>query len=75
MGWFYGFKLHLIINDSGEISSCQITPGNVDDRTNLSSMSQGITGQIFGDKGFEVYFTYVEGLISEVDQIHLESCS
>ena len=52
MGWFYGFKLHFIINDSGEILSCQITPGNVDDRTNLSSMSQGITGQIFGDKGY-----------------------
>jgi hypothetical protein len=52
MGWFYGFKLHLIINDSGEILSCQITPGNVDDRTNLSSMSEGITGQMFGDKGY-----------------------
>lgn len=52
MGWFYGFKLHLIINDSGEILSCQITPGNVDDRTNLSSMTQGITGQLFGDKGY-----------------------
>ena len=52
MGWFYGFKLHLIINDSGEILSCQITPGNVDDRKNLSSMAQGITGQMFGDKGY-----------------------
>ena len=52
MGWFYGFKLHLIINDSGEILSCQITPGNVDDRTNLSSMSEGITGKMFGDKGY-----------------------
>ena len=52
MGWFYGFKLHLIINDSGEILSCQITPGNVDDRTNLSVMTQGITGKMFGDKGY-----------------------
>jgi Transposase DDE domain len=52
MGWFYGFKLHLIINDSGEILSCQITPGNVDDRTNLFAMAQGITGQMFGDKGY-----------------------
>jgi hypothetical protein len=52
MGWFYGFKLHLIINDCGEILSCKITPGNVDDRTNLSSMSQGITGKMFGDKGY-----------------------
>jgi Transposase DDE domain len=52
MGWFYGFKLHLIINDSGEILSCKITPGNVDDRTNLSSMADGITGKMFGDKGY-----------------------
>jgi hypothetical protein len=52
MGWFYGFKLHLIINDSGEILGCLITPGNVDDRTNLSSMSEGITGKMFGDKGY-----------------------
>ena len=52
MGWFYGFKLHLIINDSGEILSCQITPGNVDDRKNISSMTQGIHGKIFADKGY-----------------------
>lgn len=52
MGWFFGFKLHLIINDCGEILSCKITPGNVDDRTHLLSMTQGISGKIFGDKGY-----------------------
>jgi Transposase DDE domain len=52
MGWFYGFKLHLIINDSGEILSCQITPGNVDDRKNMPSMTQGIHGKMFADKGY-----------------------
>lgn len=52
MGWFFGFKLHLIINDCGEILSCKITPGNVDDRTHLPSMAQGISGQMFGDKGY-----------------------
>ena len=52
MGWFFGFKLHLIINDCGEILSCKITPGNVDDRIHVPSMAQGITGQIFGDKGY-----------------------
>ena len=31
MGWFYGLKVHLVINDRGEILACQITPGNVDD--------------------------------------------
>ena len=52
MGWFFGFKLHLIINDYGEILSCKITPGNIDDRTHMPSMTQGITGQMFGDKGY-----------------------
>ena len=35
MGWFYGFKLHLVINDKTEIIQCQLMPGNVDDRTPL----------------------------------------
>ena len=52
MGWYFGFKLHLIINDCGEILSCKITPGNVDDRTHLSSMARGISGKMFGDKGY-----------------------
>ena len=52
MGWFFGFKLHLIINDCGEILSCKITSGNVDDRTHLPSMAQGISGKMFGDKGY-----------------------
>ena len=32
MGWFFGFKLHLVINDKGEIMAFKITAGNVDDR-------------------------------------------
>ena len=32
MGWFYGFKLHLVCNDKGELLSFCLTPGNVDDR-------------------------------------------
>ena len=52
MGWFFGFKLHLIINDCGEILSCKITPGNIDDRTHMPSMTQRITRQMFGDKGY-----------------------
>ena len=32
MGWFYGFKLHIVINDRGEIIQWTLTPGNVDDR-------------------------------------------
>jgi hypothetical protein len=32
MGWFYGFKLHLVINDQGELLGVNITAGNIDDR-------------------------------------------
>ena len=35
MGWFFGFKLHLIINDKGEVLNFMFTPGNVDDREPL----------------------------------------
>jgi len=32
VGWFYGFKVDLVINDQGDILAVTITPGNVDDR-------------------------------------------
>ena len=51
-GWFYGFKLHLIINDKGEILAFQLTPGNVSDVSMLESLSKGIIGKLFGDKGY-----------------------
>ena len=33
MGWFFGFKLYIIINDVGQIMRIKITKGNIDDRT------------------------------------------
>lgn len=54
MGWFFGFKLHLIINDKGEILSFYLTKGNVDDRDakTITSMTKEIFGKLFGDKGY-----------------------
>ena len=54
MGWFFGFKLHLIINDKGEILSFYLTKGNVDDRDVkvLSTMTKDVFGKLFGDKGY-----------------------
>ena len=54
LGWFYGFKLHLIINERGEILSFYLTKGNVDDRNIkvMTSMTQDIFGKLFGDKGY-----------------------
>jgi hypothetical protein len=51
-GWFYGFKLHLIINDAGEILAYMLTPGNVDDRVPVPELTQNLLGKLFGDKGY-----------------------
>jgi DDE family transposase len=51
-GWFYGFKLHLICNHRGELVSCQITPGNVNDRSPIPEMTKDLFGKLFGDKGY-----------------------
>jgi len=51
-GWFYGFKLHLIINDRGEILSFCITPGNVDDRKPVPKLVKQLVGKLFGDRGY-----------------------
>lgn len=41
-GWFFGFKLHLIINNKGEIMSFKLTPGNTDDRAVVKKMAEGL---------------------------------
>lgn len=52
MGWFYGLKLHLVINHKGSIVAVKITPGNIDERTVLEEMNQHLKGSLFADKGF-----------------------
>lgn len=51
-GWFYGMKLHFIINTNGEIVRLMITPGNVNDRVPVTDMVKGITAKLIGDKGY-----------------------
>ena len=54
MGWFFGFKLHLICNEKGELLNFMITPGDVDDRKplELKSFIEFIYGKLVGDKGY-----------------------
>jgi hypothetical protein len=52
MGWFYGFKLHLIINECGGLLAYRLTKGNVDDREPVEPMTKGLFGKLFGDKGY-----------------------
>jgi len=51
-GWFFGFKLHLVVNDRGEIVAFHITAGNVDDRQPVPRLARHLFGKLFGDKGY-----------------------
>lgn len=52
VGWFYGFKVHLIINERGALLGVSITPGNVDDRQPLPRLAKKLWGKLFGDRGY-----------------------
>lgn len=54
MGWFFGFKLHLICNEKGELLNFMITPGDVDDRKPLEykAFVEYIFGKLVGDRGY-----------------------
>ncbi len=52
VGWFYGFKRHLGGNDGGELVAFQVTPGHTDARNPGPSLVKGLTGKLFGDRGY-----------------------
>ena len=52
MGWFFGFKLHLIINHKGQITAFKMTDGRSDDRKPLEVTAAALEGKVFADKGY-----------------------
>lgn len=52
MGWFFGLTLHLVINDCGELLTCQITPGNVDDRQPVPTLCKHLFDKLIADRGY-----------------------
>lgn len=54
IGWFYGFKLHIVTNDLGQVVDFMLTPGNVDDRKPLKieRFIKKLWGKLYGDKGY-----------------------
>ncbi len=52
MGWFYGLKLHFVINHKGQIMALKITPGNTADSTGLDEITQHLAGSLYADKGY-----------------------
>ena len=51
-GWFMGYKLHLVINDRGEIMAIKITKANSSDLASADSITKGLEGKLFGDKAY-----------------------
>lgn len=54
VGWFFGFKLHLIINQYAQIVKFQITSGRVADNNShlLEKIFSDLKGVFYGDKGY-----------------------
>lgn len=69
-GWFFGFKLHLIVNDKGELLDFVLSPANIDDRIPLKegNILKNIYGKLFADRGY-ISQTLFEQLF--IDGIHL----
>ncbi len=51
-GWFFGLKLHLVINERGEIQGVRLSAGNLDDRVPAPDLTKKLVGLLFGDKGY-----------------------
>jgi transposase len=50
--WFFGLKLHLVVNEQGELLNLTLTPGNIDDRKPVPHLLQALFGKVFADRGY-----------------------
>lgn len=71
VGWFYGFKIHLVINENSDILNFFITPGNIADNNEevLMSVTKDLFGKMFGDKGYIVNSCLFEKIYSKGVQL------
>src|SRR3954467_8786276 len=70
MGWFFGFKLHLVFNTDNEIVALKLTPGNVHDTTPVPALTRELTGKLFGDKGYIGQKLDAPPVASRADTVH-----
>ena len=52
MGWFFGLKLHLVVDRKGRIQGFQMSPGNVHDTKAVEGITKHLKGLLFGDRGY-----------------------
>lgn len=70
MGYFFGFKLHLIINEKGEIMALEMTRGNVDDRSPVLDLTRDLKGTIYADKGYIKQNLFIELYEKGLKMVH-----
>lgn len=51
-GWFFGFKLHIVVNETGELLAWMLTSGNVNDQAPVENLAKNLFGKLFGDRGY-----------------------
>ncbi len=52
MGWFYGFRPHLIVKDQGDLPAVHLTPASIGDRKPIPQMTNELWGKLVGDRGY-----------------------
>ena len=54
MGWYYGFKLHLLCNERGELLNFALTKANAYDRNPevFNNLTKDLFGKLYADKGY-----------------------
>lgn len=55
IGWFYGFKVHLVVDKNGKLLNFKITTGNISDKNQelLRALTKNLKGLLIGDKGYQ----------------------
>ncbi len=71
VGWFFGFKLHVVVTSQGEVIDFSLTPGNIADNNSdlLEKLMKNIQGKVYGDKGYLINSALFQKLYSQ--GIHL----
>jgi hypothetical protein len=59
MGWFFGFKLHIVIHHKGEMMAARLTPGNTDDRKPMPELVKALKGLIFQIKAISALLFFM----------------
>ena len=52
MGWFFGCKLHLIMNQSGDVVSTALSNGHTADIKMVEQLVKGLKAKLYADRGY-----------------------